>query len=159
MKLLSMLTLLVGLTAIAQDKPMHYTGIPDAPVNRPVVMNVERINEFVCVNQLHAFNVPACIKSMNQCVTNTLARRIMVSFDRSVITYAAIQECSLREPVYGNSKRNNNKKYTMINLRFENLEDMNRWVVWYLDQGGEEQSEFIVQDWDWNTMHLIDDKI
>jgi hypothetical protein len=113
-------------------------------------MNMNAIYELVCTHENHAFNVPGCIKDMSKCVSQSLSRRILLSYDKSVVYYSAIKECSLREPVY-------KKEIPSLKLSFKDIDDKERWLVWYLDKGGEEQSEFIVENWQWNTLYLEDD--
>ena len=45
----------------------------------------------------------------------------------------------------------------MIKLEFDSLEESKKWIVWYLDQGGEEASGFIVENWNIDVMSLKTD--
>ena len=58
--------------------------------------------------------------------------------------------------VSGNSFAKNKPTHKII-LEFKNNKDKDKWLVWYLDQGGEEASGFIVDDWTDNTFQLQDD--
>lgn len=58
-----------------------------------IVVNIKALHTTMCELTLNAFNVPACVRELNDCVRKVRARRIFIPDSEGNINAAAIREC------------------------------------------------------------------
>jgi hypothetical protein len=112
-------------------------------------ISLDFLTKKYCSNHALHITQESCINQVESCVLHRISTRHPIQYttdERAAIAYLACSHELSADAISSNNQ--------MIHLKFKDFASKQKWLIWYLDEGGEEQSEFLVENWEWNTLFL-----